>query len=124
MLALIIANVLSFVFIIFFIKNKTESLVIACVSYLRQQMTMDAELFQLSELKEYLVILTNKGFKQPTKDNVYVTKEYGNEVGLQENFPGKNNCHIFLKYFYSINPKNVAKRMYLHLVLNGYLVSL
>lgn len=51
-------------------------------------MAMDAELFQLSELKEYLVILTNKGLKQPTKDNIYVTKEYGNEAALHENFPG------------------------------------
>ena len=72
----------------FILQNKSEALIVACVSYLRQQMAMDAELFQLSELKEYLVILTNKGLKQPTKDNIYVTKEYGNEAALHENFPG------------------------------------
>ena len=77
-----------FITILFILQNKSEALIVACVSYLRQQMAMDAELFQLSELKEYLVILTNKGLKQPTKDNIYVTKEYGNEAALHENFPG------------------------------------
>ena len=74
--------------LILIFQTKSEALLIACVSYLRQQIAMDAELFQLSDLKEHLVILTNKGMKQPTKENVYLTKDYGNEIALKETYPG------------------------------------
>jgi len=66
---------------------------VASICYLRLQLSIDPDVYDLSELKKDMVVMTNKGLIQPSKQRVYIPTEYRNEINLRKLFPG---IYIFL----------------------------
>jgi len=66
---------------------------VASICYLRLQLSIDPDVYDLSELKKDMVVMTNKGLIQPSKQRVYIPTEYRNEINLRKLFPG---MYIFL----------------------------
>lgn len=56
----------------------------------------DSELFDVGELKEHVVLKTNKGLKKVCDHQIFLPCEYGNSMDLQKMFPGKSHKNELL----------------------------
>ncbi|XP_047129806.1 uncharacterized protein LOC100210255 isoform X1 [Hydra vulgaris] len=70
-------------------KEKSENLVVAYVNYLHEQYMLDSQIFDILEIRQCLMLLTNKGFQSPfdSTNPIYFGREYNNDIDLQDSFP-------------------------------------
>ncbi|XP_047140685.1 uncharacterized protein LOC100210004 isoform X2 [Hydra vulgaris] len=70
-------------------KSKPEKLVVAYVVYLEGQYRAQPDMFDIAEVSQSVMLMTNKGFRSPLDQSnpIYLTPQYGNEINLKESFP-------------------------------------
>lgn len=64
----------------------------AYLVYIKEQTDKDSSVCNLDEVKDVAVLLTNQGFKKPSKEPVHFPAQYGNQVKLREVFIGNYSC--------------------------------
>ena len=52
---------------------------------------INPEIFDITEAAQWIVLLTNKGFRSPADSSnpIYLTPQYGNKIDLKTSFPCK-----------------------------------
>lgn len=56
--------------------------------YIKEQTEKQMSVCNLDEVKDVAVVLTNMGFKNPSREPVHFPPQYGNQINLQEVFKG------------------------------------
>ncbi|XP_066912062.1 uncharacterized protein [Clytia hemisphaerica] len=67
-------------------KEKQPKTLTAYVHYLCEQYHISSNIFDVEELKSCIVLKTNKGMKCPSKETIYLTRNYGNNLDLKGMF--------------------------------------
>ncbi|XP_065672427.1 uncharacterized protein LOC100210004 isoform X4 [Hydra vulgaris] len=82
-------------------KSKPEKLVVAYVVYLEGQYRIQPDIFDITEVSRWVMLMTNKGFRSPLDQSnpIYLTPQYGNEINLRLSFPSGDwtlidDCYI------------------------------
>ncbi|XP_065672459.1 uncharacterized protein LOC100211694 isoform X2 [Hydra vulgaris] len=82
-------------------KSKPEKLVVAYVIYLEGQYRVQPDIFDITEVSQWVMLMTNKGFRSPLDQSnpIYLTPQYGNEIDLKLSFPSGDwtlidDCYI------------------------------
>ena len=79
-------------FVLSSVQCKGLDVLVAYLSYIKQQSARHAGLVNMAELTKVAPVLTNKGFMNPSTNNVYFGMPYNVSVDLRNVLPGQSLC--------------------------------
>ena len=68
---------------------KRPDVIYSYIVYIKDQWDLDPGVCDMEELRLCALIMTNKGFVNPSLEAVHFTVEFGNKVNLEKEFPSK-----------------------------------
>ncbi|XP_041376442.1 protein NO VEIN-like isoform X2 [Gigantopelta aegis] len=90
-------------------QNKSRETLVCYLIYIKEQLSRQSGLINMSELKGVARVATNHGMKNPDSDAVHFTTVFGNDIDLPRFLPGYNWVLLDSVYLAGCNPLGVKQ---------------
>ncbi|XP_045191511.2 uncharacterized protein LOC123548375 [Mercenaria mercenaria] len=69
-------------------QSKSKGTLVSYIVYIKEQTDKQTSVCNIDEVKDVAMVMTNNGYKNPSREPVQFPPQYGNQINLQEIFKG------------------------------------